>query len=101
MAVLPNRERLIQLLNKQLGQIPGVQSTETSIVLEIHKQIYHWSPFDQALKPGVKPMPRVEIDEIDRKIIQMLKRWKSTVSDHRQPVGPGRRHDPPQSGPPA
>lgn len=52
MAVLPNRERLIQLLNKQLGQIPGVQSTETSIVLEIHKQIYHWSPFDQALKPG-------------------------------------------------
>ena len=28
MAVLPNRERLIQLLNKQLGQIPGVQSTE-------------------------------------------------------------------------
>ncbi|HHX01839.1 MAG TPA: Lrp/AsnC family transcriptional regulator [Firmicutes bacterium] len=52
MAVLPNRERLIQLLNKQLGQIPGVQSTETSIVLEIHKQIYHWSPFDQVAESG-------------------------------------------------
>lgn len=52
MAVLPNRERLVQLLNKKLGQIPGVQSTETSIVLEIHKQIYHWSPFDQELNPG-------------------------------------------------
>ena len=52
MAVLPDRERLIQLLNKQLGQIPGVHSTETSIVLEIHKQIYHWSPFDQAVNSG-------------------------------------------------
>ena len=52
MAVLPNRERLIQLLNKQLGQIPGVQGTETSIVLEIHKQVYDWSPFDQDAQLG-------------------------------------------------
>lgn len=52
MAVLPNRERLVQLLNKKLALIPGVQSTETSIVLEIHKQIYNWSPFDQEEQSG-------------------------------------------------
>ena len=47
MVVVPNRERLLNILSKQLGQIPGIQSSETSIVMEIHKQIYNWSPFAQ------------------------------------------------------
>lgn len=47
MAVLPNRDKLITLLNKQLGEIEGIISSETSIVLEIHKQIYNWNPFDE------------------------------------------------------
>ncbi len=47
MAVLPDRDALVELLTKQLGQISGIVSSETSIVLEIHKQIYNWSPFDE------------------------------------------------------
>lgn len=43
--VLPNKDMLIHLLSQQLGKIPGILTTETSIVLEIHKQLYNWSPF--------------------------------------------------------
>lgn len=46
MAVLPDRNALVELLTKQLGQISGIVSSETSIVLEIHKQIYNWNPFN-------------------------------------------------------
>ncbi len=47
MAVLPSKDALVKLLLNQLGQIPGIISSETSIVLEIHKQIYNWSPFNE------------------------------------------------------
>lgn len=45
MVVLPNRTQLVTLLNEQLASIEGIVSTETSIVLQIHKQIYDWAPF--------------------------------------------------------
>ncbi|MGI6673721.1 MAG: Lrp/AsnC family transcriptional regulator [Limnochordia bacterium] len=45
MVVLPNRTQLVQLLNDKLSQIEGIISTETSIVLQIHKQIHEWAPF--------------------------------------------------------
>lgn len=45
MVVLPNRQQLIRLLNEELPSIPGVVSTETSIVLQIHKEIHNWMPF--------------------------------------------------------
>jgi len=45
MVVLPNRTQLVQLLNDKLSQIEGIVSTETSIVLQIHKQIHEWAPF--------------------------------------------------------
>jgi Lrp/AsnC family transcriptional regulator for asnA, asnC and gidA len=45
MVVLPNRTQLVQLLNDKLSQIEGIISTETSIVLQIHKQIHDWAPF--------------------------------------------------------
>lgn len=45
MVVLPNRLKLVSLLNEELANIDGIVSTETSIVLQIHKQIYDWAPF--------------------------------------------------------
>lgn len=45
MVVLPNRTKLVALLNEELAAIEGIVSTETSIVLQIHKQIYDWAPF--------------------------------------------------------
>lgn len=47
MVVLPNREELVALLNKKLAQIEGIVGTETSIVLQIHKQIHDWAPFHE------------------------------------------------------
>lgn len=52
MVVLPSREKLVAVLNKQLAQIEGIVSTETSIVLQIHKQIHDWAPFHQYKKEG-------------------------------------------------
>ncbi|NLM26107.1 MAG: Lrp/AsnC family transcriptional regulator [Firmicutes bacterium] len=48
MVVLPNREELIKLLNEQVPSIEGIISTETSIILQIHKQIYNWIPFKES-----------------------------------------------------
>ena len=45
MVVLPNRTQLVTLLNDKLSQIEGIISTETSIVLQIHKQIHELAPF--------------------------------------------------------
>lgn len=45
MVVLPDRAQLVTLLNEELSQIEGIVSTETSIVLQIHKQIHDWAPF--------------------------------------------------------
>ncbi len=45
MVVLPDRQHLIELLNDKFSTIPGIISTETSIVLQIHKQIHDWVPF--------------------------------------------------------
>lgn len=45
MVVLPNRTQLVTFLNEKLAQIEGIVSTETSIVLHIHKQIHDWAPF--------------------------------------------------------
>lgn len=45
MVVLPNRTKLVNLLNGKLANIEGIISTETSIVLQIHKQIHDWAPF--------------------------------------------------------
>ena len=55
MVVLPNRSELVTLLNDQFARIEGIISTETSIVLQIHKQIYDWAPFGHYLeKDGVQ-----------------------------------------------
>lgn len=45
MVVLSNRTQLVTLLNEKLAQIEGIVSTETSIVLHVHKQLYDWAPF--------------------------------------------------------
>lgn len=50
MVVLSNRTKLVTLLNEQLANIEGIISTETSIVLQIHKQIYDWAPFSHYRK---------------------------------------------------
>ena len=40
--VCENDEDLINLLNKQIRGIEGVQSTETFVYLKLHKQFYNW-----------------------------------------------------------
>ncbi|HEY1529344.1 MAG TPA: Lrp/AsnC family transcriptional regulator [Galbitalea sp.] len=40
--VCENDEDLIELLNKKIRQIPGVQSTETFVYLKLQKQFYNW-----------------------------------------------------------
>ncbi len=45
MVVVPSRKDLVILLNDKLSKISGIISTETSIVLQIHKQIHDWTPF--------------------------------------------------------
>lgn len=50
--VLPNREQLIKLLNEEVPMIEGIISSETSIILQIHKQIHNWIPFN--LKDEIK-----------------------------------------------
>lgn len=52
MVVLPNRTTLVNLLNEQMASIEGIISTETSIVLQIHKQIYDWAPFSHYKEKG-------------------------------------------------
>ena len=52
MVVLPSREDLVTLLNDELSQINGIISTETSIVLKIHKQLHDWTPFQHLKKPS-------------------------------------------------
>lgn len=47
MVVLPSRAKLVTLLNEKLAAIEGIVSTETSIVLQIHKQIHDWAPFSK------------------------------------------------------
>ncbi|NLL48945.1 MAG: Lrp/AsnC family transcriptional regulator [Firmicutes bacterium] len=55
MVVLPNRTKLVALLNDEFANIEGIISTETSIVLQIHKQIYDWAPFGHYIeKDGVQ-----------------------------------------------
>lgn len=45
MVALPSRTELVTLLNEKLARIDGIISTETSVVLKIHKQIHQWAPF--------------------------------------------------------
>ena len=40
--VCENDEDLIELLNKQIRGIEGVQSTETFVYLKLLKQFYNW-----------------------------------------------------------
>jgi Lrp/AsnC family transcriptional regulator for asnA, asnC and gidA len=40
--VCENDDDLIDLLNKKIRAIPGVQSTETFVYLKLHKQFYNW-----------------------------------------------------------
>jgi Lrp/AsnC family transcriptional regulator for asnA, asnC and gidA len=40
--VCENDEDLIELLNKKIRAIPGVNSTETFVYLKLHKQFYNW-----------------------------------------------------------
>jgi Lrp/AsnC family transcriptional regulator for asnA, asnC and gidA len=40
--VCENDEDLIELLNKRIRAIPGVQSTETFVYLKLQKQFYNW-----------------------------------------------------------
>lgn len=40
--VCENDEDLINLLNKEIRSIPGVQSTETFVYLKLQKQFYNW-----------------------------------------------------------
>lgn len=50
MVVVPSRDHLVRLLNDRLSTIPGIVSTQTSIVLKIHKQTYDWVPFPRTQK---------------------------------------------------
>lgn len=52
MVALPSRAKLVALLNEKLAQIEGIISTETSVVLQIHKQIHEWAPFGQYKEVG-------------------------------------------------
>lgn len=47
MVVLKSRTELVELLNDELSRIEGIVSTETSIVLQIHKQMHDWAPFEK------------------------------------------------------
>lgn len=40
--VCENDDELIDLLNKEIRSIPGVQSTETFVYLKLQKQFYNW-----------------------------------------------------------
>ncbi|HWR86019.1 MAG TPA: Lrp/AsnC family transcriptional regulator [Rhodoglobus sp.] len=40
--VCENDDDLIELLNKRIRAIDGVQSTETFVYLRLHKQFYNW-----------------------------------------------------------
>lgn len=40
--VCENDDELIDLLNKEIRSIPGVQSTETFVYLKLKKQFYNW-----------------------------------------------------------
>lgn len=40
--VCENDDSLIELLNKEIRLIEGVQSTETFVYLKLHKQLYNW-----------------------------------------------------------
>jgi Lrp/AsnC family transcriptional regulator, regulator for asnA, asnC and gidA len=40
--VCENDDDLIELLNKEIRAIPGVQSTETFVYLKLQKQFYNW-----------------------------------------------------------
>lgn len=40
--VCENDDQLIDLLNKEIRSIPGVQSTETFMYLKLQKQFYNW-----------------------------------------------------------
>jgi len=40
--VCENDDDLIELLNKKIRAIPGVQSTETFVYLKLQKQFYNW-----------------------------------------------------------
>jgi Lrp/AsnC family transcriptional regulator for asnA, asnC and gidA len=40
--VCENDDDLIELLNKKIRGIEGVQSTETFVYLKLHKQFYNW-----------------------------------------------------------
>ncbi len=40
--ICENDDELIDLLNKEIRSIPGVQSTETFVYLKLQKQFYNW-----------------------------------------------------------
>ena len=40
--VVSDAEALLELLNDRIRRIPGVQTTETSIYLNLYKQTYQW-----------------------------------------------------------
>jgi len=40
--VCEDDEHLIELLNSEIRNIPGVTSTETFVYLRLHKQLYNW-----------------------------------------------------------
>lgn len=42
--VLPSNQDLLRFLVTDLGRVPGLSRTETSLVLEIPKQSYDWLP---------------------------------------------------------
>ncbi len=48
--VLPSMQDLLRFLVSDLARVPGVNHTETSLVLEIPKQSYNWLP--SALRTG-------------------------------------------------
>ena len=52
MLSLSRRAELVTLLNEELAQIEGIISTETSVVLQIHKQIHEWAPFREYKELG-------------------------------------------------
>jgi Lrp/AsnC family transcriptional regulator for asnA, asnC and gidA len=40
--VCENDDDLIELLNTEIRQLPGITATETFMYLQLRKQAYHW-----------------------------------------------------------
>lgn len=92
-AVLKSRLELLEFLNTKLSSVEGVRESEMSVILEICKQTYDWTPwplpstlqnvgFDDGLEaPQLGEEDGYTLDYIDKQIIAQLQQ------DGRYPYG--------------